>query len=352
MTVHRPRYGRFLEEYRPGDYWWHPRPVTIGRDLAYLFAATFGETSPRYLSDLEARRAGYAEVPVHPLLLLSTAIGMGVENDSEQTLAHLAYHDVRNLRPFYPGSTLWAATRVAGARPAGDGDRGVVRLETVAVNEERLPVIRYERSILVPAAPLDSPERWAAPMVVRPFPQVGAEVWQPHAQQDWPGPPAVEVGDVVLHPGGRAVTDEHIAWSLRTGNTHPLHFDRHHAGLLGTGPVVAGPLVLAWVAGLASRDVAAAAICELGIESGAHPKPVHSGGVLYAGSRIDDIVTEPTGVVITTTLVGLTGIPVEEAWDEHGTALFEPEREKPEAERIAGKCVEARRRFLYRPEVR
>ena len=83
------------------------------------------------------------------------------------------------------------------------------------------------------------------------------------------------------------MTDEHLAWSLRTGNTNPLHLDGGHEGVFGTGPVVAGPLVLAWVAGLASRDISAAAIRDIGIGSGAHPAPVRSGDVLHAASHID-----------------------------------------------------------------
>jgi hypothetical protein len=73
-----------------------------------------------------------------------------------------------------------------------------------------------------------------------------------------------------------------------------------------------------------------------------------AGDVLHAASRIDGIEDAASGSVVTTTLVGLRGVPAAAAWERDSPALFVPERDKPRGQRISDKCVEVTRRFLYR----
>lgn len=49
----------------------------------------------------------------------------------------------------------------------------------------------------------------------------------------------------------RTITDEHVPWTYRMGNTHPLHYDRlYSSGLSGPmsgEPIVYGGLVFGWL---------------------------------------------------------------------------------------------------------
>jgi 2-methylfumaryl-CoA hydratase len=62
------------------------------------------------------------------------------------------------------------------------------------------------------------------------------------------------VGDIIVSPNGRTITDEHFAWTYRVGNTHPLHFDRLYSqgmsGAMSGDPITYGGLVFAWLMGL------------------------------------------------------------------------------------------------------
>lgn len=351
MTVHRPRYGRYLEEFTAGNHWWHPRAITIPRALAYQFAATFMEANPIYLAEPNARRAGYRTVPLHPLLVLNVALALGVENNSEQAIAHLGYYDVQFLQPVYPGTTIRSASRVLEVRDRGEGRPGVVRVATVAVDDEGAPLLSYERAILIPRRPADAADRWQAPASNSEFPLADTVPQLPNPG-DGPAAPDLEVGDVVLHPNGRTITDEHMFWSYWLGNTHPLHYDRRYSaarsGPLSGEPVVYGGLVFAWVAGLASRDVTAAAVWEMGYDRGFHTAPVHSGDTLTAASRLEARGTTGSGVTLTLTLVGLKNCAASEAWSHHGEALFGLDRDKPPEERVEEKCFEITRTLLYR----
>ena len=100
-----------------------------------------------------------------------------------------------------------------------------------------------------------------------------------------------KLGDIIVHPNGRTVTDEHMAWSDRLGNTHPLHYDRDYSnarsGAMSGEPIpsMAGWCLRGWK-DLASRDTSENALWDLGYTEGYHTQPVVSGDTLYAISRV------------------------------------------------------------------
>ena len=98
------------------------------------------------------------------------------------------------------------------------------------------------------------------------------------------------VGDVIVHANGRTMTQEHIPWTYRVMNTHPLHYDRLYStgrsGPMSGEPIIYGGLVFAWLAGLASRDGSENAIWGLGYTEGYHTQPAYAGETVYAITRI------------------------------------------------------------------
>ncbi|NNC43772.1 MAG: acyl dehydratase, partial [Acidimicrobiia bacterium] len=70
--------------------------------MSRLFATAFYETRPMYFSAVDAKKAGYIDLPVHPLLVLGMAMSLGMEADSEQAIAHLGFRDLYLHRPTYP----------------------------------------------------------------------------------------------------------------------------------------------------------------------------------------------------------------------------------------------------------
>jgi itaconyl-CoA hydratase len=58
--------------------------------------------------------------------------------------------DVRILKPTYPGDTLRASTRVLTTRVSkSKPDRGILTVETWAVNQRGQRVIEFKRSIML-----------------------------------------------------------------------------------------------------------------------------------------------------------------------------------------------------------
>lgn len=144
-----PRYGRFLDEFEPGITLNHPRGLTIPAAFALEFAGAFMQANPLYLNREYAISCGFTDLLVSPLLVLNVALSLGVQNNSEQAIAHLGYYDVQFWRPVYAGDTLRSQSLVLSRRWRGS-QPGIVRVRTTAFNQHEQAVLQYERAILIP----------------------------------------------------------------------------------------------------------------------------------------------------------------------------------------------------------
>jgi len=367
--VRRPGYGRYLEEFDPGTTFRHPRGLTVYPAFAQTFATTFMQANPLYLNESYARAHGFQGLPLSPLMVLNVALSLGVQNDSEKAIAHLGYYNVEFPRPAYGGDTLTSETTVLSRRFRGtDGEGrprpGIVRVRTEGLNQRGETVVRYERAILIPAqqAPPAAGDGEQKVRVEEASPQphplslplTRPEILAPRTGDDtcFEG---FSDGEIIVHANGRTVTDEHLAWAYRLGNTHPLHYDRVYCagrtGPLSGEPVVYGGLVFAWLEGLASRDTGENALWDLGYTEGYHTQPVATGDTLYPLSRVlrkEPAAPELGAGIVTLQLVGVKNLSGEDALARYGAALFEKELDKPREERLPEKVFEIERRLLVK----
>ncbi|MBI2500347.1 MAG: MaoC family dehydratase N-terminal domain-containing protein [Deltaproteobacteria bacterium] len=359
--IRAPQYGRVLEDFVPDEIFCHPRGITIDRGFAIEFATTFMETNPLHTNAEFAKAHGFEDLVVSPLMVLNIAISLGVQNDSEKAIANLGYYDVEFPQLVYPGDTLRGLTRVVDRKERGDKP-GIVTIRTVALNQRNEVVCQYNRKIMVPRGGKKSDPTTATgqtflddnrgamnctPTIKRPYPNnlTGTRTYF----EDF------TVGEIILHKNGRTITDEHIPWTYRLLNTHPLHYDRVYARsakLSGTGdPVVYGGLVFAWLCGLASRDVSENALWDLGYTEGYHTQPAYSGDTVVAMSRVlaKEDHSKAAGIV-QSQLIGLKNITVHDALQKYGTELFLKEADKKDSgqQKIPEKIFEIERRLLIK----
>ena len=353
--IRTPQYGRVLEDFTEGEVFCHPRGITIDRAFAVEFATTFMEANPLYLNSEFAKAHGFKDLLVSPMMVLNLAISLGVQNDSEKAMANLGYYDVEFPQAVYPGDTLRGFTKVL-KRQDRDGKPGIVTIRTVAVNQKDEAVCQYNRKIMV------------APGGKKSEPTTVTGQKFPETKSAQPSLPSVKsyprdltgtqtyfedftVGEIIVHPNGRTITDEHIGWTYRLMNTHPLHYDRlftQGAKLSGTGePVVYGGLVFAWLCGLASRDISENALWDLGYTEGYHTQPVYAGDTVHAISRV--LAKEDKGVV-QFQLIGVKNITGREALQKFGTDLFAKENDKKDLgkEKLPEKIFEIERQLLIK----
>jgi acyl dehydratase len=99
------------------------------------------------------------------------------------------------------------------------------------------------------------------------------------------------IGETIVHPRGRTVSDEHMFWTNVVLNTAQLHFNQK---LCDDSPqttfegrrVVYGGIVFAFVAGLASEETEENALAQLSYDEGRHLNPVFAGDTLFAESTV------------------------------------------------------------------
>lgn len=349
FEVRRPRHGPTFDDVREGDVHVHPRGLTIHAALAQEFATTFLDANPLHRNEPYARAHGFDGLVVPPALVYNVALGLGVERDSERTVAYLGVEGARFFRPVIAGDTLRSVSKVLSKRDRGPGRPGVVTLRTAAFDQRDQLVLQYDRTVLLPRgeAPAAAP---APPGAVLPG-LVPARDFPPNADRTLHLPrshryPRGLTGDasyaddlapgvVFVHENGRTVTDEHYAWTARLGNTHPLHSDRltssAREGRMGGEPVVFGGLVMAWVLGLASRDTTENALFDVSWERGAHSAPVTAGDTLAALTRVLASEEGPPGTraaAVTLHHVGVKGVRAGDALERHGEALFRTEADR------------------------
>lgn len=359
-----PEYGRYLDDFRDGDVFIHPRSFTIDRSFAQEFATVFHEANPLFLSAPYAQAHGFSDLLVHPLQVFNVVLSLGVQNNSEKAMANLGYYSVAFLKPVYPGDSITARSRVLSKKDRGEGKPGIVHVRTLGINQRQEVVLQYERKIMIPPRKSGAP-RHGDPAA--PFPEVTAprvelpEIKKPASEFQWHTWPQTyfenfKPGQIIVHKNMRTITDEHVPWTYRMGNTHPLHYDRlYSSGLSGPmsgEPIVYGGLVFGWLAGLASRDVTENMIWDLGYNEGYHTQPAISGDTVGAITRVlacEDGPLSGSGIVHMQ-LIGVKNIKTPEALEKFGADLFIKENDKKDLgkEKIPEKIFEIERRALIK----
>jgi acyl dehydratase len=144
-------YGRYFEEFEVGQSFKHWPGRTITEADCTWFALLTMNQHPLH-SD-----AHYAEtytqhkqrVVLGPLVY-SVVIGMTVADISGRAIANLEVDHLKHEKPTFIGDTLYAQSTVMDKRESKQGDRGVVTVETTAVNQRGERVCSYTRAVLVP----------------------------------------------------------------------------------------------------------------------------------------------------------------------------------------------------------
>ena len=152
MTANKAiRFGRYLEEFEPGDVYIHQPGKTITESDNNLFCLITMNHHPVHLDIEYARAAHHGKILVVGPLVFSLVVGMTVRDVSGKAIANLAYHEVKHESPVFIGDTIYAETTVLSVRPSrSKPDRGIVRVETRAYNQNRELVLTFQRSVLIP----------------------------------------------------------------------------------------------------------------------------------------------------------------------------------------------------------
>lgn len=144
-------FGRYFDDFKVGDLYEHRPGKTITESDNNLFCLLTMNHHPVHLDVEYAKRAYHGRILVVGPLVFSLVVGMTVRDISGKAIANLAYHEIEHNGPVFVGDTIYAETTVLSVRQSrSKPDRGIVRVETQAYNQNRELVLTFQRSILIP----------------------------------------------------------------------------------------------------------------------------------------------------------------------------------------------------------
>ena len=146
------QFGRYFEEFEVGVTYKHWPGKTITEYDDHLFCLLTMNHHPLHID------ANYAETQtqfgrnvVVGNLVYSLALGMSVADISGKAIANLEVESLKHENPTFHGDTIYAETTVLAKRPSSSkDDRGIVTVETRAVNQRGERVCVFRRTVLVP----------------------------------------------------------------------------------------------------------------------------------------------------------------------------------------------------------
>jgi acyl dehydratase len=156
VRIERQR-GHLYEDFAEGRRFLHHRGRTFTLQDSLTFSTLTLQHNPLYFNEEYARYLGYQGIPVHPLLVFATVLGLTVEDLAEAGGPFLGVDDLRLGVPVYPGDTVYAASEAVSRRPSRSRPGwGIVEWRTVGFNQRGEVVIQYRRRNL--AKMRDAPE--------------------------------------------------------------------------------------------------------------------------------------------------------------------------------------------------
>lgn len=146
--------GKWFDEFQAGDVINHAATVRITQADNAAYCKLTHNTQPLHLDEDAAKKAGFPTFLVNGLYTFSLAVGISVPDTTQGTLiANLGYSDVQHPKPVFPGDVLSFHTKVVEARTSSKPGRGIVTLEHVAKNQDRVDVCTFRRVVLVQNRP-------------------------------------------------------------------------------------------------------------------------------------------------------------------------------------------------------
>lgn len=146
-----PITGRLYEDFEVGVTYRHWPGRTVSEADNTWFTLLTMNTHPLHFDKAYAASTQFGRPIVNSCLTLSIVVGMSVRDVSQEAIANLGFEKVALPAPVFNGDTLYASSTVLSMRPSqSNPKRGVVRVKTVAVNQDDTEVLSLERVVLIP----------------------------------------------------------------------------------------------------------------------------------------------------------------------------------------------------------
>jgi len=143
--------GRYYEDFAVGDTYkhWPGRTITAA-DNTWFTLLTMNQ-HPIHFDEEYAKKSEFGKPLVNSTLTLAIAVGMSVQDVSQNAVANLGWTDIVMPAPVFNGDTLYAESTVLEKRESRSRPKqGIVTVATRAWKQDGTTVMTFKRSILIP----------------------------------------------------------------------------------------------------------------------------------------------------------------------------------------------------------
>jgi itaconyl-CoA hydratase len=148
---YRESYGRYFEDFTPGDIYEHRPGRTISEADNTWFTLLTMNQHPLHFDAAYAGKSEFGRPLVNSCLTLSIVAGMSVSDVSQKAIGNLGWNDIRLVAPVFVGDTIYAESEVLSKRESAKRPtQGIVTVRTTGKKADGTVFMTYERSVLVP----------------------------------------------------------------------------------------------------------------------------------------------------------------------------------------------------------
>ena len=147
----RESFGRYLEDFEPGDVFKHWPGKTVTEGDNHLFSLLTMNTNPLHIDENYMKDHQHGRILVVGPLVLSLVVGMSVSDTSGKAIANLEYERITHDAPVFQGDTIYAESEnLEVIESRSRTDRGTVYMKSLAFNQRGEKVLTLRRRFLVP----------------------------------------------------------------------------------------------------------------------------------------------------------------------------------------------------------
>jgi len=142
--------GLYWEDFQAGDVFEHrPGRTVLDVDNVYFSLLTLN-TQPVHFDAAYAAHTEWKKLLVDSTFTLALLTGMSVRTVSAKVVANLGWDKVKATHPVFAGDTLYAESTVLHKRESKSRPtQGLVTVATRGVNQDRIEVMSFERTMLI-----------------------------------------------------------------------------------------------------------------------------------------------------------------------------------------------------------
>lgn len=157
---YRERFGRYFEDFQPGDIYEHRPGRTITETDNTWFTLLTMNTHPMHFDQEYAKHSEFGRCIVCSPFTVALMVGMSVTDVSQKAIANLGWSEIKLTAPLFVGDTLYAESEVLDKRESASRPQaGIVNVKTIGKKQDGSVVCVFNRTMLIAKRGFETEEK-------------------------------------------------------------------------------------------------------------------------------------------------------------------------------------------------